>query len=491
MYRVCHLLLIVWAGRVTINILPNDVLLHLFLIDGQEYHEDLIMFSGEDRDRVGRLSWRWHRLVHVCRRWRSIVFASPNYLDLTLVCRPMRPVELTSIWPPLPIIIINSFNWIKHADAAILHPSRVREIRLFNLTRSSFQLLASETRMREQFPTLRHLMLHFDDDSHPSSVLPDGFLGGSAPLLQDLVLGSIPFPALPKLLLSATHLVRLILSTIPHSGYFSPEAIVTALAGMTNLGHLFIGFESPLSRPHGESRRPPPPTRTVLPALTYFVFKGASEYLEDFVARIDASLLDSIYIIFFHQLIFDIPRFAQFMRRTARFQELTEAHVLFEENYVRVETHTQTVTYDRTGFKILCKELDWQLSSMAQVVTSFFPSIYIVEHLYIYAPLNRPQYDIENMQWLESFHPFTAVKDLYLSGKSAPYIVPALQELVGGRTTEVLPMLQNILLEGLEPSGPIPEGIHKFVAARQLSGHPITVSIWESHLWRGYEEDDG
>jgi hypothetical protein len=39
--------------------------------------------------------------------------------------------------------------------------------------------------------------------------------------------------------------------------------------------------------------------------------------------------------------------------------------------------------------------------------------------------------------------------------------------------------LQNIFLEGLQPSGPVQEGIVKFVAARQLSGHPITVSLWE------------
>ncbi|KAN0109365.1 hypothetical protein V8E52_009337 [Russula decolorans] len=36
----------------------------------------------------------------------------------------------------------------------------------------------------------------------------------------------IPFPGLPKLLLSATHLVQLWLANIPHSGYISPEAMV-------------------------------------------------------------------------------------------------------------------------------------------------------------------------------------------------------------------------------------------------------------------------
>ena len=481
-----------WAGRVTINILPDDVLLHIFLIDGQEYHEFASsLFGLEDLRRVGRLRWRWHRLVHVCRRWRSIVFGSPNYLDLRLVCGPMTPIGLTGIWPPLPIIIMNSFDLNKDLnigrndylpedydfDAAMVHPNRVREIRLVHLTRSFLQQLASATRIQEQFPALTHLILHYRDNN-PSLALPDGFLRGSAPLLQYLGLSSIPFPALPKLLLSATHLVHLILHYIPHSGYFSPEAIVTAFAGMTNLESLFIKFESPLSRPQRERRRPPPPIRTVLPALIRFQFKGASEYLEDFVARIDASLLDSISIVFFHQLIFDIPQLAQFMRRTTKFQELENVHVQFGKNVhvyhdQNVYTPPPSQTLDRSGLKISCRELDWQLSSLPQVFIPFIPSIHMVEHLYISEPRYQPQYDIENIQWLEIFHLFTAVKNLYLSEKYAPYIGPALQELVGGRTMEVLPTLQNIYMERHEQSGPIPECIQKFVAARQLSGHPI------------------
>ena len=56
----------------------------------------------------------------------------------------------------------------------------------------------------------------------------------------------------------------------------------------------------------------------------------------------------------------------------------------------------------------------------------------------------------------------------------------ALQELVGDQTTEVLPVLQNIYSEGLRPSGPVEECIDQFVAARKLTGHPITVSFKDS-----------
>jgi hypothetical protein len=71
------------------------------------------------------------------------------------------------------------------------------------------------------------------------------------------------------------------------------------------------------------------------------------------------------------------------------------------------------------------------------------------------------------------------VKNLYLSKELAPCVVPALQDLVGGRTTVVFPTLQNIFLEKLEESGPVQEGIGKFVAARQVTPYPITISGWD------------
>ena len=107
----------------------------------------------------------------------------------------------------------------------------------------------------------------------------------------------------------------------------------------------------------------------------------------------------------------------------------------------------------------------------------------MVEDLYILRGLeflSGWKGEIENGQWLQLLHPFTAVKNLYLSKQFALRIGPALQELADGGTTEVLPDLQNIFLEGLESSGPVQEGIAKFVAARQVAGRPIAVFSWAS-----------
>ena len=105
----------------------------------------------------------------------------------------------------------------------------------------------------------------------------------------------------------------------------------------------------------------------------------------------------------------------------------------------------------------------------------------MLEDLYAYEDRDsQPDWkaDIENGVWLQLLHSFTAVKNLYLSEELALHIGPALQELVEGRTMEVLPALQTIFLEGLESSGPVQEGIAKFVAARQVASRPIAVSSW-------------
>ena len=115
----------------------------------------------------------------------------------------------------------------------------------------------------------------------------------------------------------------------------------------------------------------------------------------------------------------------------------------------------------------------------------------MVEDLYIeheYSKLVWKNEAIENTLWLRLFLPFTGVKNLHLFKEFAPGIATALQELVGGRTAEMLPSLQNIFVERLGPSGPFHENIGQFVAARQFSDHPIAFSDWNKdqqyfNLW--------
>src|SRR5258708_11173038 len=174
--------------------------------------------------------------------------------------------------------------------AALEHNDRICEISLWHV--SSLELEEVLASMQKPCPVLTDLTIRWRDDYGAAPIVPESFLGGSAPRMRHLRLNYIPFPGLPKLLLSATHLVTLDLWGIPNSGYFTPEAIVTGLSTSTSLEEFMLEFESPLSRPKRESRRPPPFTPSILPALPRFCFRGAREYLEELVPRIDTPLLD-------------------------------------------------------------------------------------------------------------------------------------------------------------------------------------------------------
>ena len=123
----------------------------------------------------------------------------------------------------------------------------------------------------------------------------------------------------------------------------------------------------------------------------------------------------------------------------------------------------------------------WQLSSIEQVCNSSLHPLSTIEDLYIEHRCSELVWKngIEDTLWLGLLLPFSTVKNLYLSKEFAPDIVAALKELVAGRITEVLPSLRNIFVERLEPSGPFKDKIGQFVAARQLSDHPVTTSDWD------------
>ena len=421
---------------------------------------------------------QWGTLVHVCQSWRNLVFGSPRRLNLRLCCDAETPVRKSlDVWPLLPIIVLiyslEEWGGAYGEDsiiAALEQNDRICEICL-----SPGLPLAVLAAMQRPFPELTRLELKDGFESSP--VIPASLLGGSAPRLQKLTLDCVQFPELPKLLLSTTHLAKLELTSIPYSGYISPEEMVSGFSALSLLESLVIGFRYSQFPPHQKSRRPQ--TRTLLPVLAELSFKGACVYLEDLVAWIDAPLLDNMTIIFFHQPIFDTPHLNQFITRTSKFKTLNEARVVFTDDDVQVNLpQSDGPLY----LRILCDRQDWQLSSLVQVCSSSFPQAFMtaVEHLYI---LRRAFWgwseDIENSQWLKFFYPFTAVKDLYISRGFVPRITLALQELVGERVTEVLPVLQSLHLEEPHQSGPVQEAIGRFVAARQLVGHPIAVTRWK------------
>ena len=470
------------VGRVTpIDVLPDDVLLEIF---------DFCVACGRNEDTKGEIEG-WQSLVHVCRGWRSLVFGSPRRLNLRLVCTPKTPArECLDVWPPLRLQIQSTTSsqdfimippsLLDNIIVPLGHSDRVCRIDLRVDQRSEPQWDKVLATMQVPFPELVDLRLESRySDTH--TVIPDTFLGGSAARLQYLKLSCISFPGIQKLLLSTTHLVQLSLRHIPHSGYISPEAMATCLSMLTSLVTLSLGFLSSRSRPDRECRTPPPVTHSILPDLTSFDFDGVSEYLDDLVARIDTPRLDNLDITFLHQINFDTPHLAQFIRRTPRFEKPDVVDVCFDYEVAEVQFLSGATDDDMElalCVRISCDESAQQLASMVQVCTMCLPPLFTVEKLRV---LTKEQPlilywndDVANNQWLELLLPFTAVNSLYLSKEFQRIIMSTLRELVvEGRATEALPSLQNIFLETFEPSGPIQEAIGQFVSTRQISSHPI------------------
>jgi len=449
------------SPRLTINTLPDDALLEVFkfYVD-QNYDEDA-----------------WHTLVHVCRKWRGVVFASPRWLHLELRCTNKSPVrKMLDVWPALPIVIdayiTNSRrSGVTNIITALKRHDLVCRINIWGVPSS----LLKSGAIKKRFPELTDLTLRSDEENAP--IIPDMFLGGSAPRLQSLEFRGIPFPfpALRKLLLSATDLVTFHLLDIPNSGYIPPELIATSLSALTRLQEFFIDFRSPRSRADRERRHPPLLKRLVLPSLTEFYFKGDSEYLEEIVSRIDAPALDRVTITFFNQLVFNTPLLRNFFSRTAVFQEPHLAEVSPHTHCINFTLFRHEGMADRAILvvRISCCLIEWQLSSLAQFLSTSLPPLHTLERLRIlgYSGIHG----MESSQWLELLHPFVTVRDLVLSLAFYRPFASALRELTGNTVTEVLPALRQIFVDEFDLSEPIQEAFARFISARRLSGHPVAV----------------
>lgn len=174
-----------------------------------------IFASYVDQNRLTKRSTKrtieaWQTLVHICRRWRRIVFASPHRLNLQLVCTPETPaIDRPDPWPAFPLVI-RGYVLGTHLDNIIAvlqrNDNRVCSINLDGLTKLQLDEISAVTLGR--FTELRDLQLsgHYGVMSYDNK----SFLHGSAPpRLQSLSLDHIPLLRLPKLLSSASQLVHL------------------------------------------------------------------------------------------------------------------------------------------------------------------------------------------------------------------------------------------------------------------------------------------
>ena len=163
----------------TIGTLPDDPLLEVFRFYLEEAYE--AVNSPGAFYNIEKLE-AWRTLIHVCKSWRNLVFASPRRLNLRLVSTRRKPVkDMLDIWPTFPIVVDDhqlhrhcSVEHIRNTIAALEHRDRVCQICLSSIPLSFFPVLAEM--MQEPFTALTRLELDSWDES--PTLHPESFLGG-------------------------------------------------------------------------------------------------------------------------------------------------------------------------------------------------------------------------------------------------------------------------------------------------------------------------
>ena len=307
----------------------------------------------------------------------------------------------------------------------------------------------------------------------PSIPIGSAFLGGSAPHLREIKLDGIafPFPSIQQVLLSTNNLVELHLGNIPNDAYFSPNDLVNGLSSSARLERLTVDFHSPASSPPPSMTRPPP-RPTTLPSLTSLDFHGASGYLEEFAAQIELPALNQIAIRLFNDIIFEIPQFCKFI---PSLNAPTRMIVKHSVDFVGVHFKKEESSNEDCFLGTSCRQLDWQLSFVTQILSQFSSLLSSVHTLDIQSGGGLPtgEEDVDSTEWLELLQLFIHVTQVYVSEKLVPSVVPAL--VVEDMTAEVLPKLNLLRLSGYRSSPSVAKVAKQFVTTRKLSG--CTVSL--------------
>ena len=456
------------GGATTIDTLADDVLLEIFDFYRKNHINPLLP----------RPIWEWHLLVHVCRRWRHIIFESPRRLDLQILCTYKTFRKDLGIWPAFPLAIHLysleplTLNDEDNAVAALKHPDRVYTVRL-SVTRSQLGKMAAV--MQEPFPVLKYLEIYSKDGYAPD--LPAEFLGGSAPCAHKITLCGIPYPALPTLLLSTSGLVALDLRSIPQTGYISPEIMVTSLAALPSLESLTINFLWLTSRPDRDL--PPLVTRTVIPSLTSFYFEGVCEYLEDLVARIDSPKLNRLISYLDHDVGPHVTQLSKFIDRSgcSKLSSFRRAEVTFYLDWVAFDLHCQRSFGTATCATIQFETPGWDLFEMARALRQFSSTFSTVFHLELELEETYKVDQADDVEWLSLLRQFSALKVLYVSRELARPVALELETITAEMVAEVLPFLDLVYLEDQPPSS-----VEKFVASRRYTDHPVTVVSSETEF---------
>ena len=410
-----------------IHILDDDSLLNVFyfcrpFLFGEDEDEDARLTGGSASWIHGR--W-WYRLVHVCQRWRNIVFGSPSYLALSLVCTYGTPVaDMLAHSPHLPLVI-DYFDedrdfTAEDGNGAILALKQRDRVRGVRLCVPAISLQGLIVAIDEEYSNLEYLIIHRQiGDSRVLEFLKTL----QVPHLRHLSLVGFALPIQSRLLTTAVRLITLCVVMISPSTYFRPNTLLQWLSNMPQLERLGIGFFNSIAQGvpgpsiYKHLTDTPIATPVTLPNLHRFKFRGDVPFMEALVPQITTPCLDELVMIFSKQLTFSVPHLVQFINTTETLR-FDSAKILFCNGRADMKLYSrgEDEMY-ALSITVECSRPTWQVSSMAQISNALGQVFSAVKHLEleleeVHTPSSEGHADVDPTEWCRFLRSFNNVKTL-------------------------------------------------------------------------------
>ena len=432
--------------------------------------------------------------MHVCKRWRTALFASPSRLDLYFVVTAHKGGSMTTLlschFPPLPIVIIYkcSGEVMKAKEmgrmlAALKHPDRIREITL--VTGSTADLGKFFEATRGPFPILESLELC---DCNGLKI-PATFLKGLDLPLQTLKLYRISLPeslpSISRLLLSAPGLTTLFLLIDTNVDLLPGMMLLLPyLQGMPCLSRLDLRIIDKIDIADSLAQPAKPEEKFQLSRLTSFHYHGHSAYFDTFVAGFASPSLQEVNIWLDDKTLPPIPHLPRFIDEIGKHYHAVKVVLARDDfKFSLLGRSEYAGGYYPDHFSAFSPSFRLRTTSFRQAIkqlnSAFSTRLATIQELFVVTD----GYWGEAVPWRRLLRRFPSVKALRLEGGHNVYIARDLYHNIGGLNHSFLPLLEEIELcteSFFDPNFPSVfddelEAFDGFVSARQQAGLPVKV----------------
>ena len=217
----------------------------------------------------------------------------------------------------------------------------------------------------------------------------------------------------------------------------------------------------------------PNTTHITLPNLRFFHFGGVSAYLEALVFHINAPLLKRLTATFFNQLSFSVPHLGQFVTTAENIRSSRVEFLFYHKAVVVFMYFSLSASIPTLGIRVDCEHLDWQISSIIQILNVLSPLFSTMVDLsldYRSHTLPSDWHDqADYSQWRELLGLFRNVETLRVHDGLVRDVSHCL-ESDGEPASEILPELKTLVC----PIGSRDEKtFSRFVHDRDVAGLPI------------------